>query len=114
MTVFTILPGWRQCTGGLAAGLAVCLVTATVQSQDSLPPSASPTATTAATDVQASEPKLPILIVDMRPETDIQFDLDAARALKPKAQADEQKAGGDVIQSTLSTDAEEALRQALD
>lgn len=41
----------------------------------------------------------PVLIVDMRLEADIQSDLDFARALKPRAQADEQRAGSDVIQS---------------
>jgi len=44
-------------------------------------------------------PNSPVLIVDPRSEADIQRDLDAARALKPKAQADAQKAAGDVIQA---------------
>ena len=119
MTLLTILPGWRRCAGGLtAAGLAVCLVTGNVQSQETPPATASPTATTAASDVQAAEPNSPVLVVDMRPEADIQWDLDAARILKPKAQADEQKAGGEVIQSKATLEMKrkdlEALKTQLD
>lgn len=119
MTSFTILPGWRQCAGGLAAaGLAVCLAAGSVQSQEVPPATASPTATTAASDVQAPEPNSPVLVVDMRPEADIQWDLDAARALKPKAQADEQKAGGEVIQSKATLEMKrkdlDALKSRLD
>lgn len=102
-----------------AAGLAVCLSVGTAQSQDSpkistpapantpqtgQPPIAPPTATTSAVATVPTVPNSPVLIVDMRPQADIERDLDAARALKPQAEADGQKAGGDVIQSKATLD----------
>lgn len=95
----------------MAAGLAVIFAAGTSQSQEVPPATASPTATTAASEVKTPDPNSPVLVVDMRPETDIQWDLDAARALKPKAQADEQKAGGEVIQSKATL---EMRRKELD
>jgi hypothetical protein len=88
-----------------AAGFALCVSTAIAQTQ--LPPqgavpsptSAAPTATTAAAGVQVAARNSPVLVVDMRLEADIRKDLEVARALKPAAQADEQRASGDVIQS---------------
>jgi hypothetical protein len=54
----------------------------------------------------------------MRSEADIRGDLDAARALKPKAQADEQKASGNVIQEKATLEIKkkdlEALKTRLD
>src|SRR5688572_29461457 len=108
--------GWPRFAGWFAAAaLALCLSRGPVQSQGSeqgsspppentpqtsQPATAPPTATTPASGMQVPvEEDSPVLIVDMRLEADIQSDLDFARALKPKAQADEQRAGSDVIQS---------------
>jgi len=111
------------------AGFAVCLSVGTVQSQISPPapanapqtgqaPTAPPTATTSAAATVPAVPNSPVLIVDMRPQADIQRDLDAARALKPQAEADGQKASGDVIQSKATLDIKkkelEGLKTQLD
>jgi len=109
---FKIIPGWPRFAGWpAAAGVALCLGTGTVQSQDSPqfsapPPANAPqtsqpaTAATTSTAMQVPmAPNSPVLIVDTRSEADIQRDLDAARALKPKGQADERRAAGDVTQA---------------
>jgi hypothetical protein len=134
MRHFMIIRGWLRFAGWpAAAGFALCLSAGAVQSQDSpqisppppaktpqtsQPATAPPTATTTAPTQVPVAPKLPVLIVDMRPEADIQSDRDAARALKPKAQADEQRAGGDVIQSKATLEIKkkelDALKTRLD
>jgi hypothetical protein len=74
--------------------------------QTGQPSTAPPTATTSALPRVPATLNSPVLIVDMRPQADVQRDLDAARAAKPQAEADEQRAGGDVIQSKATLDIE--------
>ena len=121
--------GWRFDGWFAAAVFALCLSTGPVQSQGShqisSPPSentpqtspsatAAPTATTPASAMQVPvKEDSPVLIVDMRPEADIQSDLDFARALKPRALADEQRAGSDVIQSKAALEIKKKELDAL-
>jgi hypothetical protein len=112
----------------MTVALALCLSTGTVLSQDSppvAPPSPAnapqtsqpattpPTATTSAAVQVPVVPNAPVLIVDMRSEADIRGDLDAARALKPKAQADEQKASSDVIQEKATLEMKQKELEAV-
>lgn len=110
-----IIRGWpRFASWPAVAGFALCLNTGTVQSQDSPQISEPPTATTPAPAMQVPvASNMPVLIVDMRSEADIQRDLDAARDLKPRAQADEQRAGGDVIQSKATLEIKKKELDAL-
>ena len=122
--------GWPRYDSWIAvAAFALCLSTGPVQSQgshqiSSPPPentpqtsqsaTAPPTATTPASAMQVPVGQdSPVLIVDIRPEADIQSDLDFARALKPRAQADEQRAGSDVIQSKAALEIKKKELEAL-
>jgi len=124
MTQWPRFPAWPAATA-----LALCLGIGTVHSQDATqtsptlpanapqgtqPSTAPPTATTSAPETQVPvAANSPVLIVDMRPELDIQADLDDARALKPKALAAEQKSGVDVIQSKTTLEIEKKDLSAL-